>query len=199
MIQFNELRVSQDGKCLVLDVQIIDDPCYANIYLDTIIIDVLTSNVCQNNGSHTAVYDDNNEDMFYIHFDEDVKHYRKVFDIDGIDPKMFMINVTARGDIDTEVEGCTSCCYQKDRSVTGFVYNKYPIYQSIMPLLNSIGGCEPSRELIDKLLQLQAFNLAANTGNFCLALDYWNLFYDVDANKKDCAKPPKPCGCHGRA
>ena len=39
MIKFNELRVTDDGKYLVVDVQIAEDDYYENVYIDQIIID----------------------------------------------------------------------------------------------------------------------------------------------------------------
>lgn len=39
MIQFNELRVTPDGKRLIVDVKVPDIKYYENIYIDTIQID----------------------------------------------------------------------------------------------------------------------------------------------------------------
>lgn len=39
MIQFNELRVTPDGKRLIVDVKVPDIKYYENVYIDTIQID----------------------------------------------------------------------------------------------------------------------------------------------------------------
>ena len=189
MIQFNEVRVTQDNKCLIVDVQISPLDYFANVYLNSISIGVLKSDNC----SSVETIEPICEEHFVDLSEDNVKRYRNTFDVDGI-KSIFIINVTTKG----EVSEGASCCWGKVGSVvTTYAYNKYPLYQAIMPLLNSIGGCEPSRELIDQLLQLQAFNLSLQVGDYCQAVTYWDQFLG-NITEKDCSKPKKPCGCNGR-
>lgn len=51
MIQFNELRVSPDGKKLIIDASVKDLQYYNDVYIDAIIIDTQDTYVA--NGSST--------------------------------------------------------------------------------------------------------------------------------------------------
>jgi hypothetical protein len=39
MIQFNDLKITSDGKTLIIDVSVKDLDYYTNVFLDSIIID----------------------------------------------------------------------------------------------------------------------------------------------------------------
>ena len=193
MVQFNELRVTQDGKCLIVDVQIAPLAVYEDVYLNTIEITYLRNaddNACKH--EHFPYGEEApTEDLS----GSDIKHFRKIYDIDGMGNPIFLVDVTTKGTIDSE----ESCCYgdPSNFSATSYAYNKYPVYQSVMSLLNTIDGCDPSRDLIDNLLRLQAFNLNMQIGDYCTAFSYWNRFLG-NKKKNNCVKPVRNCGCHGR-
>ena len=178
MLQFNELRISPDNKYLIVDVQVQELPYYDNINIDTIIIDT------QKTYSATGP---SNKPLFIID-GESVKHYRNFIDIDGVADNMFFVYVLTNG-----TPADNTPCGMSSSSILGVTYNKYPIYQQNIKMLNSIGGCEPSSDMIDYILQQKAFDLSLKTGNYTKAIEYWNIFFDntekvVNTN----------CGCYGK-
>lgn len=178
MLTFNELRVAPDGKHLIIDVQVQDFPYYEDVYVDTIIVDT------QKTYSDTGP---SNKPLFTfegVH----TKHYRNYIDIDGIPLSMFFVYVLSTG-----TPAPDTPCGMGQTSIVGIAYNKEPIYQYSIKMLNSIGGCEPSGELIDYILRQKAFDLALDTGNFSKAIEYWNLFLEESEQVVG-----SNCGCYGR-
>lgn len=178
MIQLNELRVAPDGKHLIIDAQIQDMPYYENVYISAIIIDTQKT---------YSPLGPSSKPLRTIECGN-VKHYRAFIDIDGAMDNMFFVYVLSNGDPSDDTP-----CDMKDRSILGVTYNKYPMYEQSIKMLNSIGGCEPSSDLIDYILQQKAFDLSLKTGNYTKAIEYWNIFFD-DTEKTINTK----CGCYGR-
>lgn len=175
---FNELRIAPDGKHLIIDVQIQDMSYYNDVVIDTIIIDTQKT---------YSALGPSESPLFTINA-EGVKHYRDFVDIDGVADNMFFVYVISSGDPSEDTP-----CGMGERSILGVTYNKYPLYEQSIKMLNSIGGCEPSKDLIDYILQQKAFNLSLDTGNYTKAIEYWDVFFN------DTEKTVKAgCGCYGR-
>ena len=178
MLSFNELRISPDQKHLIIDVSVQPLPYYENVYIDTIIIDTQKT---------YSALGPSNKPLFTIDAGQ-VKHYRDFIDIDTLSDNMFFVYAITTGDPSDDVP-----CGMSDTSILGVTYDKYPMYQQAMKMLNSIGGCEPSSELIDYILQQKAFDISLQTGNYTQAIEYWNIFFH------DTERVPKTrCGCYGR-
>ena len=178
MLQFNELRVTQDRKHLVIDVQVIDQDYYKNVYLDTIIIDTQRTYKATGPSSKPLMTIDCNHS----------KHYREYIDIDTLADNMFFVYVISTG----EPSDDTPCGFDNPY-ILGVTYDKYPMYLQGMKLIGELEGCEPAGNFIDYILTNKAFNLSLTTGNYSKAIDYWNQFFD-EKEKTVSSK----CGCHGR-
>ena len=178
MIQINELRVTQDRKHLVIDVQVQEMSYYDNVYLDTIIIDTQNTFVETGPSSNPLMTIDCNN----------TKHYRSFIDIDSIADNLFFVYIIANGEPSEDTP-----CGMKDYQILGVTYDKYPIYLQGMKLLNELNGCEPSQNLMDYIFNNKAFELSLQTGNYQKAIQYWNQFI----NNKNVNHKSR-CGCHGR-
>ena len=178
MMQFNELRITQDSKHLVIDVQVIPMSYYENVYLDTIIID--TQKTYQATGPSS-------KPLMTIDCGHE-KHYRGYLDIDSIADNMFFVYVISTGEPSDDTP-----CGMDESMILGVTYDKYPMYLQGMKLLNELNGCDPPGDFIDYILTHKAFDLSLQTGNYLKAIDYWNEFFD-EKEKNISSK----CGCHGR-
>lgn len=178
MLQLNELRVAPDGKHLIIDVQVQDLPYYDDVYIDTVIIDTQKT---------FSVTGPSNNPLFTLDCNS-TKHYRNFIDIDGVADNMFFVYVISSGNPSEDTP-----CGMSESSILGVTYNKYPLYQKSIKMLNSIGGCEPSNEFIDYILQQKAFELSLKTGNYKKAIEYWETFFDDTEKVVNTG-----CGCYGK-
>lgn len=178
MLQFNELRIGPDGKHLIIDVQVQNLSYYDDIYIDTIIIDTQKT---------YSVTGPSNKALFTIDCGS-TKHYRNFIDIDGVADNMFFVYVLSNG-----TPADNTPCGMSESSILGVTYNKYPVYQQSIKMLNSMGGCEPSSDLIDYILQQKTFDLSLKTGNYTKAIEYWNIFFDNTEKITN-----NGCGCYGK-
>lgn len=178
MVQFNDLRVSADRKHLIIDTQVQELPYYNDITIAAIVIDTQKT---------FSITGPSSKPLFTIDTGN-VKRYTDYIDIDGVADNMFFVYVITAG---TPAEDTP--CGMSETSIMGVTYDKYPIYEQSIKLLNSIGGCEPSSELIDYILQQNAFDLSLKTGNYAKAIDYWNMFFDDTQRTVNTG-----CGCYGR-
>ena len=51
-----------------------------------------------------------------------------------------------------------------------------------------------NKNFIDYILRFKAFELSLKTGNYTLAIEYWEKFLK---NKTSSISKPKGCGCYG--
>ena len=178
MIQFNELRITPDGKHLVIDVEVQPLDYYENVYVDTIVIDT------QKTYSETGP---SSKPFMTINCGR-VKHFREFIDIDTLADNIFFVYAISSGE-----QAEDTPCGMAEQYIMGITYDKYPIYSKGMKLLGEIGGCEPSNNLINYILQQKAFDISLTTGNYLKAIEYWNAFFD----QKEQTISAK-CGCYGR-
>ena len=177
MLQWNELKIDLEGKYLVIEVSVEDSPYYENVYLDSVQV-VPSKNYKEGGGTPIFSFDCGG-----------LKSFRKVVDIDGISKDIFFVYALSTGEPDASAP-----CGINDSSIVGVVYNKQPIYEQGIKMLRSIGGCEPSKELIDYILTDKALQLNIDTGNFPQAIENWKTLMDVTSIS---SAGKSRCGCHG--
>lgn len=184
MVEFNELRITDDQQYLIIDVQINPDPFYDDVYIDSILIDDQDSFVSVDNPTG-AVFTYNIEDT-------SVKSIRLELSETNINRSfnntlLFIYTVTS-GEPSEDAP-----CGTTDPIVMKTVIDLYPIYQSLMQNVKEVeNSCEIPYNFVDKYLRFKAVQLAIATGNYPIAIKYWKMFF---ANMK-----PKQtiCSCNGK-
>lgn len=184
MIQINELKISSDGSNLIVDVQIKDNPVYANVYLEYIKIDTQDTFI----GSTPS-----NDCVYSKIFEDNIKSIQLTIPANEImadlTSNLFFIFIKAKGSPTEIVE-----CNQDTNLVIGSVFYSYPIY---CRLLNSIqqselACCEPPMFFIDEFLKYKALQLALISGDAMAAADYYKRFFKGNASIIN-----QPCKCNG--
>jgi hypothetical protein len=192
MLQWNELRITPDGKYLIIDVEVQNLDYYENVYINTLSLQIY-SNL---DTSHTiyiwrdstvpAITDENYREVG----DEGVqyKRLRKVVDIDSIGDCLFYVTATNTDDFAEDTP-----CGVKQTILHGAVYNKYLLYTQSIKALRAVSNCTPSKDVINYILQFKMFELALETGDKDTAITYWNK----------CVRGKLPvvtsnCGCYGQ-
>ncbi len=203
MINFNELRITPDGRYLIVDVQVQDLDYYKDVYLDSIHIDTQQTFIetgPSNNPIYSYIVPDNEQFIYTQDYgcrvvteqEEDIlvnelgtKHIRQFIDIDFIGNNLFFVWVVTKGNSTEDTP-----CGMKDAITLGVAYNKLPAYNAAMKYINSIEGCNIPREFMDFIFRKKAFETCLEVGNYNQAIKYWNKFFtdvkEPQVNNCDC-------------
>lgn len=170
-IHFNELRVTEDGKNLIIDTVIKSEAYYKNIYLDSIAIDD-ESTYSGNSvlGSTNSIYNQTLEG--------NKKRYRWVLTPKDLGLKDFnhlmFVYISIKGSLDTSSMELIPCGADEEVTMAS-VTNLYPFYQQAMQYIKTLGAtCEYPKDFVDWLLKLKGLELAIKTGNYQVAIDLFN-------------------------
>ena len=189
MVTFNELRITEDNKYLVIDVSIDPDSCFNDVTLDTILIDnqdtyidngpssnpILNINIkndytkvlVDTSECYTSVYADTQEYECYVK--DDNKHARVFISLEE-----YGIKSTDMLFIYVMTEGTPSCNIDKSY-ILGTVVNLYYIYTKAMGYIREIEcACSVPKHFVDFILNIKAIELCIKTGNYTQAIKYWN-------------------------
>ena len=181
MVKFNELRISNDGKSLTIDVQVLSDSYYDNVYLDSIIIDNQDTYV-GTGPSSTPKYSYNIQDN--LKRISIIVDYRDLGSLEGL----FFVYVRVKGTPSPDTP-----CGKDNITTMGTVTNMYPFYQQAMSYIKELAGnCTIPRGFTDYILRLRALELAIRTGNYPSAIDYYNRFFK---GSRSSSIKKGGCGC----
>ena len=215
MIIFNNIKITQDNKYLIIDAEIEDNAYYKDMYIDQVVIDNQDTYI-QNGPSSNPIYiyqaqpQDNNiyttddlvnkvtdEDGIAVQDEGDTQSYsRKVHlmldkkDLIEIENNMFFVYIIAGGTPSPD----TPCGYDVNVALK-VVVNTYPIYNTMMQYLKELSNtCGTPYGIIDKILQIKMLDASVQTGNNLKAIEIWNTYFknkqeDININ----------CGFDGRA
>lgn len=190
MLQWNELRITPDGKYLIIDVEVQSQSYYKNIFINTLSLQVYSKI-----DSSTTLYIW--RDYEAIATEEEAykevgvqgmkyKRLRKAIDIEALSDCLFYITATNTDDFEEDTPNGL-----KQTVIHGVSYNKYLLYSQSIKALRAMDNCIPNKDVINYILQFKMFELALETGDKDTAITYWN--------KCVRGKVPvlvKDCGCY---
>lgn len=176
MIDLKELRISEDGECLVIDFKVEDLDYYKDIYLSSIRIDTdETFNI--NGPSNKPIYEKEFEDIKVPGKDEyrGVKAKRLVLTKqelgDALKNNILFIYITVKG---TPAPN-TPCGKDNVTSLFTTAY-MYPLYHDSVCLLKQVNNlCDIPKDLMQHILQLKSLELSIKAGNYTMAIQHWNF------------------------
>lgn len=190
MVHFNELRISADGQHLIIDVSILSEAYYKNVYIDSIIIDNQDTYISSGPSSN-PIYSYSVPDSISKLTKETYgqKHIRldlSPLDLGSLEGLLF-VYVRTKGTPSSDTP-----CGMDNVTTLGTVSNMYPFYQQAMNYIGEIASnCSMPQNFIDYILKLKGLELAVRTGNYPDAIKYYNKFF----NGKVTIKPGGGCGC----
>lgn len=212
MINWNELSISKDNKCITIDVSIDNNELFNNITFKTIKLDNQNTFIDTETGPSqkaVTVYDVNNLDAYKCYDkiqDPSGRHVRlEIHSLGSLDPSAILhhiagnmffvwVEVNITGDCINFLEA--PCCKDNRPLQVCSLVNLYPIYQKLLGSLKEMENtCVVPQNFINNYLQLQGIETALKTGNYGLAIKYWNLF---NQNITTNTNSSHHCGCHGR-
>lgn len=215
MVIFRELRITPDGKKLIIDASVKNLSYYTNVFLDAIIIDSQDTYVAGQPSSKpifyheitntdSIVYDttdlnkpireEENKDIVYVNEGEKGGEKRIRLELDAkslgvnLSTTLFFVYVVTKGTpaIDTP-------CNMDNQTTLGVVADLYPFYRSTLGCMKEVeNSCDVPKTFIDKLLRFKALELCIKTGNYSQAIKYWNKFF-----RKIKSTVVTKCRCNG--
>lgn len=191
MIHFNELRISPDSKHLIIDVSVLNDDYYDNVYIDSIIIDNQDTYVGSgpsSNPVYSYTVPDEISKLTKEHLGR--KHVRLdlgTYELDDLD-NLFFVYVKTKG-----TPAPDTPCGMDNITTLGTVSNMYPFYQQAMNYIGEIAAdCSIPQNFIDYILKLKGLDIAVKTGNYTDAINYYNKFFK---GKEESSTKKGGCGC----
>lgn len=169
MVQFNEIQITPDGTQLIVDVSIIDSILYEQVYLGSIIIDNQETFVDSGPSTKPIYSIDINKD------NPQQKHYRLTLSSKDINLSndLLFVYVTVQG-----IPDPSTPCGLDNYATMQVICNLHELFHVFMGHIREVEqNCEIPKGFINDILRFNALRLALSTGNYMLAIDYWNKFF----------------------
>ena len=196
MIQFNTLKITQDGKNLIINASVKNLSYYTNVLIGSIIID--------NQDTYSASGPSSNPIYKRSFADKDLVTNE---DIAGF--KNISITVSAKelldnnGDLNDDIlyvyliavgtPSADTPCGMDNVNTLGVALNLRPIYNNGINYIKQVEStCEIPKDFIDFILRYKALDLALKTENYIQANKYWNKFFK---NNNVVSLNTNSCGC----
>lgn len=180
MVHFNELRITSDGQHLIIDVSVLSESYYKNVYIDSIVIDNQDTYVGTGPSSNPVYsYSVPNGVSQLTKKTYSQKHVRldltpTDFSLNGL----LFVYVRAKG-----TPAPDTPCGLDNITTLGTVTNMYPFYQQAMNYIGELANnCSVSQNFTDYILKMKGLELAVRTGNYTDAIKFYNKFFNGKEN-----------------
>lgn len=194
MVQFNELRISDDGAKLIIDVEVPDIIGYEDIVINNIYID--TINDLEGKSIPQQSHKLNGEDLL------DTKHYQGEFTVSNpgitdLTNSLLFITVETNENFPAD----TPCGFDEKLTVGVTFYTK-PFYDG---MINSIkqflasnqcseDPCAQPNTFVSQMLEYEGLMLALYNGCYDEAIQFYKDFFTQKSSVNI-----KKCNCNGRS
>ena len=192
---FDQLRISDDGKRMYINLHVNGADYFDNIYLDSLTI--MTADKISETNPHepTAdfvykkVFEGNQKQADLVLLTTDLN---ETFNKSNFSSDLFFVFVKVKGVPDP----CTPC--RLDEEITlGVTFDENLLYQRVMGYTKELAqDCTVPVGFADFILQWNAFKAAVETEHYIPAIKFWRLLFE-EGNDMPVTFVPKPCGCHG--
>jgi hypothetical protein len=196
MLLFDQLRISDDGKRMYINIHVNFAKEFDNIMLDSITI-VTADKVSENHPESPS------EDYIYKKvYTEDLQVDNLVltpvdmnenFMKDTFSQDLFFVYVKCKGTPDP----CTPCRLDEEITV-GVTFDENILYQHVMDYTKQLADtCQIPVGFADFILLWNAFKAAVETEHFLPAVKYWKMLFGNSGENQLSLTNHKNCGCHG--
>ena len=146
MVRFNELRITEDGKCLIVDCEIEQVGLYADMYIDEIRLDyyknVDSSGIPTTKSYQMWKYQEDNPKMRGVRVSMfDSKLPELEWGTDTFKDGLFYVTVICGGDLNMTVNGSELPCGTDNPVDTQAVIDWKGFYERGMQFVSSMYGC----------------------------------------------------------
>lgn len=212
MVIFNQLRLSDDGQQMYVNVHVNKAAYFDGIYLERIVI-MTSEKVMEATYATQYPTDEKGNPMDYIYtqeFEEDQKEANLVltandfvrswetgvskmnFKQEDMSKTLFFVYIKCKGTIGA----CVPC--RLDELITvGVTFDEKLLHQKVMEYIKDLGkDCKVPVGFTDFILLWNAFKASIETDYYLPAIKYWNLLFGMEGYGTG-SVTSKGCGCHG--
>lgn len=193
-VLFDQLRISDDGKRMYINLHVNKAEYFDNVYLDEITI--MTSDKLSETNPHlptsdyiyNKVFGGNQKEAYLVLQPTD---FNEKFNKSDFTKDLFFVFVKIKG-VPSE---CTPC--RLDEEITlGVTFDENLLLQKVMQFTKELADtCAVSKGFIDMILLWNGFKAAVETEHYLPAVDFWKkMFYGHNGMN---GFSSKSCGCHG--
>ena len=191
MIIFDQLRISDDGKLLYIDVHVNKSSDFDAITIDSIIIQT-SEQVSETDpltpGSEYIYSYTNTGDAKEVHLClKAATDFEKPFN--SLSNMLLFVYVTCKG-----TPGICTPCRLDEMTTLGVTFDETVYYQKTMQYTKElVGNCDIPDKFIDFILLWNGFKAAVETEHYIDAIDLYNKMF----RGKNAGFTTSNCGCHG--
>lgn len=193
---FDQLRISDDGKRMYINLHVNNAEYFKDIYLDSLTI--VTADKVSETSPHVPsqdyvyhqVFEDNQKeaDLVLLPVDFNESYTKNCFSKD-----LFFVYVKVNGTPDP----CTPCTLDEEITL-GVTFDENLLYQKVMQFTKGLADkCEIPVGFSDFILLWNAFKSSVETEHYVPAIKYWNMLFDNYSGGIYSKSGNKPCSCHG--
>lgn len=194
MIIFDQLRISDNGKQLYIDVHVNKSEDFENITLDKVIIQ--TSDQVSETDPLTPgseyIYEatvGGNEKELHLCLDAATDFVQPLSSLSNL---LLFVYVICKG-----TPGPCTPCRLDEMTTLGVTFDETLLYQKVMQLTKQLADeCKVSKDFIDMILLWNGFKAAIETEHYIPAIDFWKKLFFGHHGMVGVSNY-KPCGCHG--
>lgn len=202
-VVFDQLRVSDDGKRMYINVHINKADYFEDIYLDSITIQTYDKVSETNPNSPTSdyiykeVFGDYEKSADLVLTPND---FNESYSSSTMGNTLFFVYIKIKGTLDE----CTPCRLDEEITV-GVTFDTKLLYQRVMGYSRSLANdCSLPVGFTDFILLWNAFKASIETEHFIPAIKYYNMLFGIGTDGKAYGPYGKAsgtinsrCGCHG--
>ena len=195
MVLFDQLRVSDDGKRMYINLHVNKAEYFDNIYLDEMVI-IPADKVLETSPTipsedyiYKKVFEDGLKEADMVLLPTDFnEHFTKA----DLSHDLFFVYVKVKGTPDP----CTPC--RLDEEITlGVTFDENLLYQKVMGFTKDFADeCQIPVGFTDFILMWNAFKASIETEHYIPAIKYWSMLFNY-GGKSIGLTSIKSCGCHG--
>ena len=204
---FDQLRISDDGKKLYINLHVNTASYFDYIYLKDITI--MTADKVSETAPQGVIIDPDTQlptdCIYYSTFEENQKEaafvlqatdFNELFTKSTLSEDLFFVYVRVQGIPDP----CTPCALDKEVNV-GVTFDENLLFQRVMDFTRQLASdCTVPQGFTDFILQWNAFKAAVETEHYIPAIKFYNMLFGNGNNAYGSSasyNSVRRCGCHG--
>lgn len=195
MIVFDQLRISDDGKQMFIDLHVNQAEGLENIYLKELIIATRdqvskVSPTIPSEYVHKIIFSESQKEAHLILSPVDLEGYGK----SNFSEELFFVYVSWKG---THNLTCLPCEMEREYTL-GVTFDEALLHQQVMGYTKGLQQrCQIPVGFTDFILLWNAFKSAIETEHYVPAIDFWEKLFGKGSYIGATNGTIKNCGCHG--
>lgn len=194
MLIFDQLRISDNGGFMYIDVHVNEADYFDNIYLDYIVIatadQVSEADPLSPGNVYVYNYTVDNDTTKELHLALQPTDFNENFSKSNFSTDLFFVYVVCKG----TVGECTPCRLD-ELTTLGVTFDYGNLYQKMMGFTRQLADdCSIPDGFIDFILNFNAFKASVETEHYIPAINFYNQMFDIAGGS---SVTTRSCGCYG--